>query len=106
MTTYHVLRTIADDGTMLTDQPAAGRIVASAEDYFEMSRIAGDTRRNEWQHKETGEIRVLTENDLRSATHPGNLEFMRSSKHLRNLRYALIVSECELWFYEPKAVTA
>lgn len=105
--TYHVLRTIA--GTvMLTDQPTAGRIVASMDDYSAALEAARGLRVDRYRHKVTGEVRELSDLVTGGCANRSNgvFRWVGAADLLDVVSYAIVVEDKDLSLYEPKVRVA
>lgn len=106
---YHVLRTIAEDGSNLTHLSAADRIVMSGENYLSMLAEAKNLRRAIYRHKVTGEEREYSALETDGCAHHEDQavwNFLCRASLVRSLGYALAVEDIHLPMYEPKAVSA
>jgi hypothetical protein len=111
VTVYHVLRTVTDDGEMLTHLPTAERLVGDGfENYADALANAKALRTAAYQHKKTGEVRVLSELETTGAAYRDDSEqlfdvwgFLRAAELVGHRGYALAVEDTSLHLYEPKS---
>lgn len=113
---YRVLRTVGDDGQMLTHLPTADRLVGGAHVNYAVALAEAMALRTAlYQHKKTGEQRLLSELATSSAVTRDDdaaeeavevWRFARASTYLAPRGYALVVAEADLCLYEPKPVRA
>lgn len=105
---YRVLRTIDDNGQMLTHLPTADRIVGDGHASYADALVAAKALRiNAYQHKGTGEIRTYSELDTTGAAYreddDGSVwRFVKASTMVGGRGYALAVHDDELSLFEPK----
>jgi hypothetical protein len=103
-TTYHVLRTITEDGTRLTHLPTAQRIAATfTDDYPAALRAARELRTDVYQHNKTGEVRVLNETQINGCAYTDEALFhwLGNATILHSGGYAFPVDQADLVHYEP-----
>jgi hypothetical protein len=105
---YHVLRTVDNDGKLLTDLPTHERIFLNTEDHTEAVTEAMRMRTSLYRHRKTGETRLFSELDLTSGVYRenddvSNWRFLKASEMLGYRGYALVVEDKDLPLYEPKA---
>jgi len=107
---HHVLRTIADNGELLTHLPTAERLVGDGyENYADALANAKALRTAAYQHKKTGEVRVFSELETTGAAYRDDDEksfeiwgFIRAAALVGHRGYALAVEDTSLHLYEPK----
>lgn len=111
---YRVLRTVDDDGKMLTDLPVAERLVGDGYvDYDDALLNARKLRTALYQHKRTGETRLLSELETTGSAYREDADeaasvwrFLKASTYLAPRGYALAVNTKDLHLFEPKPVPA
>lgn len=106
-TEYVVLRTIAH-GKHITHLPTAERIVPTDEpitDYHAALTLAYAHRSSRYQHRETGDERVLTESQTIAATSGHDQElltWLSRASPVETISYALPLERAQLGMFEPK----
>lgn len=108
---YYVLRTIDNDGQLLTHLPTAERLVGeSHENYADALANAKPLRTSVYRHRKTGEERVYSELATTGSAYREDDEesiavwqFVRASVLIGHRGYALAVEDAHLPMYEPKA---
>lgn len=106
---YRVLRTIDDNGQMLTDAPTVDRIVGDGyTSYADALTAAVALRTSAYQHKGTGEVRTFSELDTTGAAYRedddgSTWRFVQAATLIGHRGYALAVHDDDLSLYEPKA---
>lgn len=106
MSTYVVLRTIADDGTSLIHLPTAERIVSTHESYWDALDGAKKLRTATWRHKKTGEERRYSALDTDGCAYKDDQtvwDFVSYAEYVPGVGgYALPIEEDSLYMYEPR----
>lgn len=99
---YHVLRTIAEDGTRLTSLPAKQRIVSSTNNYMDALAGARELRTTVCQHRKTGEVRLLNDSQVVGCarTNPPLFQWVANANVLHHGGYAIVVDTEHLGNYE------
>lgn len=108
---YRVLLTVNADGEMLTHLPTAERLVGDVHhDYQNALTFAKTLRTALYQHKKTGEQRLLSELDTTGCAYREDADeaasvwrFVKASTMLAPRSYALVVEDKDLPMFEPKA---
>jgi hypothetical protein len=108
---YRVLLTVNADGEMLTHLPTAERLVGKGhQDYQNALTFAKTLRTALYQHKKTGEQRLLSELETTGSAYRDDDEmadrvwrFVKAATYLAPRSYALVVDEKDLPMFEPKA---
>jgi hypothetical protein len=107
---YHVLRTIDNEGQLLTHLPTYERIFLNTEVYIEALTFAKSMRTSLYQHKKTGEVRIYSELETTGAAYredsdgvAASWRFVKASELIGHRGYALVVEDKDLPLYEPKA---
>jgi len=108
---YRVLLTVNADGEMLTHLPVADRLVGEGHvNYDDALKAAKTLRTALYQHKQTGEQRLLSELDTTGCAYREDADaaasmwrFVKASTYLAPRSYALAVDEKDLPLFEPKA---
>lgn len=100
---YTVLRTVEPNGKHITDQPVAGRILATGDSYPEMLEVARRNRCNTWQKGD--EVRVLTEQQTTGCawTDEALFDWLHNAELLKLGSYAVVVNTANLAAYGPVA---
>jgi hypothetical protein len=107
---YRVLRTVSDDGQMLTHLPTAQRLVGEHETYDAALAHAKSLRTALYQHKQTGEQRLFSALETTGCAYRDDDEtaertwrFVKAATFLAPRGYALAVEDKDLPMFEPKA---
>jgi hypothetical protein len=108
---YRVLRTVDDNGQMLTHLPTAERLIGDGHhDYDAALAHAKSLRTALYQHKRTGEQRTYSELETTGCAYRDDDEtaqlvwrFVKASTYLAPLGYALVVEDKDLPLFEPKS---
>lgn len=108
---YHVLRTIDDNGQLLTHLPTAERLVGEAhENYATALANAKALRTSVYRHRKTREERVYSELATTGSAYREDDEesiavwlFIKASVLIGHRGYALAVEDVHLPMYEPKS---
>lgn len=108
---YHVLRTIDDDGQLLTGLPTAERLVGEAhENYATALANAMSLRTSVYRHRKTGEERVYSEMETTGSAYREDdkesaivWRFVSASVLIGHRGYALAVEDIHLPMFEPKS---
>jgi hypothetical protein len=108
---YRVLRTVDDDGQMLTHLPTADRLVGEGHVYYdEALKAAKSLRTALYQHKKTGERRMLSELETTGSAYRDDDEtaertwrYVKAAEYLAPRGYALVVEDKDLALFEPKS---
>lgn len=101
---YVVLRTCADDGTMLIHLPTTDRIESRHADYWTALDAAKALRRADYRHRGTDEIRTYSAADTDGcAWHDDQTvwRFVSAADYWHSRGYALALEVSSLPFYEP-----